>query len=416
MRRNQEQDYDALCLQALEAFERLGTKVAAALELGVPVSTLKNRLTAAYARDLAGRMAKGVVGPGMEVRAVTSRTDREGNIVGQTIWAGAQASDDSFDIPEGHEVKGVSAFVGPDGRVFRRWVKTRATGLSESNFRESIRLTAETHTPAAPLEPEMFARTHDPALLNLHPLPDLHLGVRPDISSGQKSWSLEGAVETYKGVMRKLIVRAPSAREGVILGLGDALHFDDDTMMTRRSGHVLPGTANYAECLSAAQGLFVYQTEIALMAYEKVSVRIIRGNHDPDSALAVAHFLKAWFRDSKRVEVDTDSGATWVRQHGKVMLAGTHGHETKIHEMPGIMASDHRRIWGETEWRYAHGGHLHHAAKSNGEADGVEWETHQAPIPRDAYHQSRRYRSQRSLCVISYHADRGYCGRVVETI
>lgn len=413
MQGTEEPEYSRQCLQALEAFERLGTKAAAAAELGVPVSTVKDRIAVALARDLAGRMPRGTVPKGMEVRAVTSRTDRDGNIIAQTVRAVSEASDMPFDIPNGHEVKGVSAFVGADGRVVGRWVKTRTTALSEINFRESIRLTAESHTPAAPIEPGMLSRAHDPALLNLHPLPDLHLGARPDRVAG---WGLAHAVSVYKDVMRKLLVRAPNAREGMILGLGDALHFDDDTMMTRRSGNVLPGTASYAECLSAAQGLFVYQVETALMAYEKVSVRIIRGNHDPDSALAIAHFLKAWFRDSKRVEVDTDPGATWVRQHGKVMLAGTHGHETKIHEMPGVMASDHRRMWGETEWRYAHGGHFHHATKSNGEADGVEWETHQAPVPRDAYHQNRKFRSQRSLCVISYHADRGYCGRVVETI
>jgi hypothetical protein len=94
------------------------------------------------------------------------------------------------------------------------------------------------------------------------------------------------------------------------------------------------------------------------------------------------------------------------------MLGATHGHTVKIAKMPGIMAARCAEDWGATKFRYVHGFHLHHSAKTATEGDGVICEIHQAPIPQDAWHYGSGFISGRSLQAITYHSEYGEIGRV----
>jgi len=94
------------------------------------------------------------------------------------------------------------------------------------------------------------------------------------------------------------------------------------------------------------------------------------------------------------------------------MLGATHGHTVKIAKMPGIMAARCAEDWGATKFRYVHGFHLHHSAKTATEGDGVICEIHQAPIPQDAWHYGSGFISARSLQAITYHSEYGEIGRV----
>ena len=256
----------------------------------------------------------------------------------------------------------------------------------------------------------------DPDLLNFHPLPDLHIGLHASKVRAQMDWTLAGSIQIYKRLFRSLMERVPPAQTGVILGGGDLLHFDDPTKKTRGHGNSLDGAEDYSTVLAEAEMLLVYHVELALQKYQKVIVRILEGNHDPDSAVAIAHFLKAWFRNDPRVEVDCDPSVFWFFEFGNVMLAATHGHEAKIDKMPGIMAADRAAIWGRTLFRYAHGFHIHHLTKSAGEEGGARWITHETPVARDDYHQRKDYRSGRCLLVDTYHREHGWKGNAVETL
>ena len=128
------------------------------------------------------------------------------------------------------------------------------------------------------------------------------------------------------------------------------------------------------------------QSFAALRRHEHVTLRILPGNHDEHSAVAIAYFLLAWYRNEPRVTVDVDPSLFFWFRFGAVLLGATHGHTVKIAQMPSIMAHRRASDWGETKFRYCHGFHLHHSAKTATEGDGVICEVHQAPIPQDAWH------------------------------
>lgn len=412
-------DFDQLCVEAFEysAANRGVSQVEQARRLGLDRGTYRNRLEKYHARDLGGKLPGGVA-PGHEIVAHTRQFNAEGALTSESIKTSVRSSDTPFKVPDGHRVKGVSALLDGTGAVKATWFKTTEGERSDEAIHEAAKLAAAMHVkPAEPLilRPK-DAREHDKFLVNLHPLPDLHLGLKTTRGSGQTDWDLPKAMKAYKRLMRLLMDRAPAAATGIILGGGDLLHFDDDTRRTRQSGNDLEGADPYAVVLANAEDLLVYQVELALRKYNKVVVRILKGNHDPDSAIAVAHYLAAWFRNEPRVTVDRDDSDLWFYQAGKVFLAACHGHNAKITQLPGLMAADRARIWGETLFRHAHGFHVHHLTKGADEGGGASWETHETPVPRDTYHQQKGYRAAQSMCVISYHHERGETGRSMETL
>lgn len=405
-------DYDRKLIEAFDAYTEAGNERAAARALGLNRTTMTNRLLRYFLRGLDGKLPMRPL-PGHVVKSISQQFDADGQLVNQFIKTGAMSSEDLFEVPDGHRVKGESALVDAEGNVIQKWIKTAEGERSLEVIEEAARIAAERYAgPAVPLaRPSRVALDDD--LLNLFVLPDLHIGAHLNMSTAEMNWDLPTAISTYKRLFADLVARAPKAHTAVILGGGDLLHADDDTRMTRRSGNLLEVAEPYAVVLAEAELLLVYKAELALQTHEKVIIRVLAGNHDPDSAVAISHFLKAWFRNEPRVEVDIDPSLFWFYEFGDVMLGATHGHETKINQMPGIMAADRAPVWGRTVLRYAHGFHIHHATRSSGEEAGASWETHETPVPRDTYHQGKNYRSRRSLPVITYDRNFGEVGRTL---
>lgn len=419
-------EFDRQCIQAFQTWDGLGRPEdpkAAAKALDIPRHTFSNQLLKFFLRDLGARLPVSIL-PGHEVRQHTQVVDAEGRVKMQSIKTGLARSDEPFELPEGHRVKGVSALVGGDGTALQQWIKTEAVrGTDQDAVLESIKLAALEAAVRNPTEEAVRAMAVrygdmesevDPDLLNLHPLPDLHLGLYVWGQHCGIAWDLKTAIDCLKATMLDLMQRAPAAQRGVILGGGDIVHADDETKKTRRSGHVLDVDGRYPKVLMEAELLMVYQVELALQKYPEVVVRILPGNHDDDSSVAVAHFLLAWFRNEPRVTVEITPGPFFFHEWGRVMLAGVHGHETKIDQMHKIMAADQAPMWGRTTFRSAHGFHVHH--RTAGEDGGADWETHRTPVPRDAHANDFGYRSGRSMQVISYHREKGEEGRTIKRL
>ncbi len=117
--------------------------------------------------------------------------------------------------------------------------------------------------------------------------------------------------------------------------------------------------------------------------------------------MAVAYFLKAWFRKQRRVRVDLDPSLFWWFRWGDVLLGATHGHTVKAEKMAGIMAHRRAADWGVTRHRYVHTFHLHHTAKIATEGEGVITEVHRSPVPQDAWHFGSGFLSGRSIPIIT---------------
>ena len=169
------------------------------------------------------------------------------------------------------------------------------------------------------------------------------------------------------------------------------MHADNSFNRTLASGHALDVDGRYDLVLETTCHLFAEFVVMALQRHKKVIVRILKGNHDEHSSVALAYFLSAWFRNEPRVTVDVDPNLFWCMQFGAVMLFAAHGHAIKPQNVPGVMAGNYPKIEGGTKYRYGHCLHTHHKTKLRDEGSGAPVQTPPSPSARDVHNWGSGY-------------------------
>jgi hypothetical protein len=395
-----------LALEARDAFRKHGAKDVAARALNLPPKTFRHRLKIAAQRGM--MLDEPPAMPGFVISKMTDVENGDGELERRFIQQKPEPGE-AFEVPAGHVVKGVSALLDPDGRELAKWVKTRE-GIDPLDAIQAIKdafsdYPGRSEPVAAPVAPAG-------ALLTLLPCNDWHIGMYAWGRETEANWDLSIAEETIGRAVVDLVARTPSSGTAVVLGGGDLTHSDNKENRTAKSGNVLDVDGRYPKVVETAARLKVRTVDACLARHQNVLVRILPGNHDEHTAIAIAYFLLAWYRDEPRVTVDVDPSLFWWHRFGRCLLGATHGHTVKIKDMPAIMAHRRAEDWGATKHRYVHGFHLHHSAKFATEGEGVISEIHQAPIPQDAWHFGAGFLSGRSLQAVTYHADHGEISRV----
>jgi hypothetical protein len=389
---------DDQCREAALVYAAKGSYAAGSDELGLDESTFRHRVKRASERGLMGFAP---VLPGFRVSQVSSGP--RGDYVQQRPEPGRV-----FELPPGQAIKGVSALVDPEQRVLLEWIKTVKDRdvdwrvIFEGAF-EGFEGRSEYLAP-----PSNVSHNY----INLIPCNDWHINLLCWQQEVGVNWDLKIAEQVIGASIASAIERTPSAKVAVVLGGGDLLHADDNTNRTAKSGNVLEADGRHQKSIQVAQRLKVRTIDAALRKNEQVIVRILQGNHDEYSSVAIAHFLSAWYRNEPRVTVDLDASLFWWYRFGKVLLGATHGHTVKLSQLPSIMAHRRAEDWGLSTFRYAHGFHIHHHSKVATEGEGVICESHEAPIPQDAWHFGSGYISGRCVKTITYHREFGEVSRV----
>lgn len=369
--------------------------------------------------DLCPRIAalKGKLGfapmlPGFQVAKTTTVKDESGAIVREFITQKPEAAE-PFEMPPGHTVKGISALVDSDGRVRQQWVKTR----NDSGGPEVIESIKEAFAEyAGRAEPAPPPASFESDLLTAYYIGDHHLGMYAWKSETGQDYDLDIGEALLRETMDDLVARTPRSEEALIVSLGDFFHTDSSANQTPASGHPLDIDTRRSKVYKVGVKLMIACIELALQKHDRVKVRCLPGNHDPETTPTLAIALWAFFHNEPRVEIDVDPGYFYFYQWGKVMLAGTHGHMAKIQDMPGIMAAKQPTMWGETRFRYAAGGHIHHKEIFCKEVSSVVCETFQILPPSDSWHAGMGFGAGRSMTAVTYHKRRGEYCRNISTV
>ncbi len=390
---------DDVLTERVAAYKAAGNNQAqAARDLGIARETLQNSLRRAAERGLLGTAP---VLPGFRISQTTSTPN--GDFVQQRPERGPE-----FEVPAGHTVKGVSALVDADGRTIQQWVKTREE-MSAIDIVETLKSAFLDYSPGAAPTPAPHGNDD---LLTIIPANDWHVNLLTWERETGTNWDLHIAERVIGQGIEDAIERTKPAGIAVVLGGGDLLHSDNNENRTARSGNVLDVDGRHQKGLEVAGRLMVRTIDAALRKNDHVIVRILQGNHDEHTSVAIGYFLLAWYRNEQRVTVDVDASLFFWLRFGSVMIGATHGHTVKLKDMASIMAHRRAEDWGATKFRYVHGFHIHHASKFQTEGNGVIMESHQAPIPQDAWHFGAGFLSGRSVQTITYHRDFGEVSRV----
>lgn len=315
-----------------------------------------------------------------------------------------------YPVPPGYTVKGVSTYYSEDGSVRGQWVKSTKEKDNQEELKEAFLEAFRQDIPRMECVPTPEHLTNE-NLLNVYVYGDPHIGLRTWEEETGTNHDLNASINLFTLAHADLVRRSPAAGTAIILNLGDYYHADDGRNITLRSGHVLDVDGRYQKVRIVGFKILRSMIEMALEKHNKVIVWNIQGNHDDYSAIDLSLWLAVAYENEPRVYIETSPNKFYYHQHGAVMLAATHGDTVKPQMMQGIMASDKAEMWGRTQFRYAHMGHIHH--KTLRDEAGVAVETHRVLQPNDLHSHVSGYRSQRDAQCITYHSSFGEYSRVM---
>lgn len=368
---------DDILRETVAAFDAAGSVAGAARALGLSWSAVRHRLTAAADRGLDGSTP--------------------------------------CPAPVGQRIRGVSTLYGLNpktGAMEPRaiWTKTEREGESPEALREALREALAGYRGLAEPAPPPRLRLSD--LLTVYPLPDLHLGLKAwGRETGGPDYDLRIAKALIRDTLGELFAQTPASGTAVLLVLGDLTHADSEAAATPKSGNRLDVDSRHKKVRREAVRLLMWAIDAARQRHGRVIVGILPGNHDPETAGAVADCLALAYEREPRVEVDDDPGYWWALRHGCNMLTATHGHNIKPADMPGHISARWPRMWGETHVRRCFFGHVHHVTAQ--ERHGARAESFPTITPPDGWHAEMGFSTaERGMLALTYHRTRGEVARL----
>jgi hypothetical protein len=351
------------------AYERLGSLTAAARELGLDRKTVRKSLEAS-ARDPAMEAAKTAVGTGLQPALAWLKTKP-----------------------------------GEDGLAYS--VLLKPVKEAETDILDRI---AEAFADIPAALPVAAPERCNTDLLTVYPIADAHVGLMAWGKETGEDYDTNIAATRIRDWIARAVDASPSSAEAVILDVGDMTHADDDTNMTPRSKHALSVDTRHFRTLDVTIAALAAAVDYALRKHDRVTVRILPGNHNQTSYMAVMFALAQRYRNEPRVAVQKIPGEFFVMQFGLCMLAAHHGHGAKADRIVHFIADQYCEVWGATRHRFLWTGHLHHHKSQD--IGGVQWEQLRAVTARDAYAVSHAYAARAQLQAITYHRDLGEIMRV----
>lgn len=310
-------------------------------------------------------------------------------------------------VPDGYVAKGTSTLYRPDGSIAAQWVKTTRdeARMHEMQLEAIVALKAEL-PKLAPRKASGVWRTD---LMTAYPIGDPHVGMRAWGEECGGDWDLAIAERVHCAAMAELVQAAPATEQALIVNLGDLFHYDSMEAKTPRSGHMLDADGRYAKMIGVGIKIIRQCIESALTKHKTVHVINAPGNHDETGALWLSAALSHIYEREPRVTIDTSPAVFAYYRWGKCLIGVHHGHTCKADKLPGVMAADRAKDWGETEHRYWWMGHIHHASLK--EYPGVSVESFNTLAAKDAYATNGGWRSRESMQAIVLHKEHGEVAR-----
>lgn len=245
-----------------------------------------------------------------------------------------------------------------------------------------------------------------------------------DLHNGKLAWSGETGHDPYDtkiaealhdAAVEALLQRTSAYRfDEIVLAVGnDLLHVDS------RSNQTTAGTPQDTD--SRYYKVFLSTRRMTQRAIERcrklarVRVVMVPGNHDRDSVWHLGDSLACVYDGCKDVVINNAPTQRKYVEFGKVMLMLTHGDKGKRADYPLLMATEQAAMFGRTQFREAHTGHLHQTQVQ--EWHGVRVRILPSLAGVDAWHAENTYTGNiRAAEAFIWSASEGLVGTAYYTV
>lgn len=220
----------------------------------------------------------------------------------------------------------------------------------------------------------------------------------------------------FNAIEDMMALLAPYPIVQVLFPVGQDVAHIDNMMNTTTAGTPQDVDGRYPKIIETATYSLISATE--RLASLKASIDLIYsgGNHDRLASYHICRELKAFFRHTKRVNVDITFRDRKYYEWGCVLLGIAHADKVrrKWDTLPNLMRQEAPEQFARTTFHEWLMGHEHHAQKREtlpaGEIGGVRMRTVPSLSGSDAWHTSGGYTAQRAAEVYLYSKSKGYIG------
>jgi len=285
------------------------------------------------------------------------------------------------------------------------------TSTGDTDWLGAIADAFDNITPAEPLS--------DPATVNddlitMYPVFDMHFGMLAwDEETGGDSYDTKLAESDMNLALNKVCAITPNSGEALLLIGGDFFHADDSRAETPASRQKLDVDGRHARTLDLGVNLLANMIDKLRAKHSKVTVRVMRGNHDEHSHIVLTVAISQRYRLCDDVIVDVGKRDLFYMQWGTTMIAAHHGDKGKPEKLVLALA-DECPFWSDTTFRYVFTGHVHHRQAID--MGAILWESLRAFCPPDSYSSGHHYSSRREFQSVTFHKIDGLVLRAYDPI
>lgn len=313
-------------------------------------------------------------------------------------------------VPEPFIVKGVSTYYNKDGKPSGQWVKSQ---VAQEQYNEMVKAAIGEFLADVPQLPVTVAPLDFQSdIIPWIQIGDAHLGMLAHAAETSENFDLKIAETELCGAIALLIDEMPNCERIVLNDLGDFTHYDNMAAVTAASGHPLDADGRISKMLRVYSRTMRFLVERCLKKCQHLDVLINQGNHSRVNDLWMRELLTVAYAHTGRVHVlDNDNVFTAYRM-GNTLVMVHHSDKCPPGRLVGVMTSDFRRDFGETEFHYIDIGHVHHHFVSK-EHPSVVIESWNHLAANDKWAHEAGYRSRKAITVVLRSRTYGDLGRRV---
>ena len=335
-------------------------------------------------------------------------------------FAAQRGYSDNFDarrlVPEGEIVTGRSIYTTTDDNE-KIWLKTKRT-ITEAErdkalqgFVDGLTKGLPQYKPKAKPKQKKFATDLLPTIV----IGDAHFGMRADArETKEQDYDTKIAAKSHLDAIEYLVGVSTASEHCLIVNVGDFIHANGSAGTTF-GGTRLDVDTRIEVVLETAAQTFIFAIEKMLSKHKNVSVIMARGNHDSDTAIALALILKFYYSKEPRVNILDPHGFFHTLQFGATLIAVHHGDKVKAPKLAAILPRMLPDQWSSTNYRKWLVGHIHHQNAIETD-NGVFVESFGTLAFPDSYHAGHGWSASSVMTQITFHRDGGEALRHVYQI
>ena len=310
-------------------------------------------------------------------------------------------------VPEGEFVIGRSIYTQDDDGN-KAWLKTKRTMTEAARdkalqgFVDGLTKGVKPYKPKAKPKTKKFDADTLPTIV----IGDAHFGMRADARETKaRDYDTKIASNDMLDAIDYLVDLAPASEKCLLVNVGDFIHANGSSGTTF-AGTKLDVDTRIEVVLETAAQTFLFAIDKLLAKHKSCVVVMARGNHDSDTAIALALILKFYYSKEPRVTILDPHGFFHTVQFGKNLLAVHHGDKVKAAKLGAILPKMLPEQWSATVYRKWLVGHIHHQNAIETD-NGVFVEAFGTLAPPDSWHAGAGYGAASVMNQVVFHRDGG---------